>query len=229
MSRQINLFDESLRPRKPLLNAASMLLCFAVAAGGLAAYQQFASRQVAALEAQRTQAEAQRKDLQARLAQIGGASKAPDKALQDEIARTETQVRNWQQLLERLHGAGIGVTEGHAKMLESLARQHTEGVWLTDIKVGDAAAGFTLQGRALRPELVSRYLELLSREESLRGRAIGKLELSEKTEPTVSIGKSKAAAEPAAQEVRFVQFSISSNTANAAKGAEPARDPAAAR
>ena len=230
MSRQINLFDDSLRPRKPVLNAASMLLCFAAAAGALSAYQQFASRQVAALEAQRVQAEAQRKDLQARLTRIGG-PKAPDKSLQDEIARTETQVRNWQQLLDRLHGTGIGNTEGHAKLLEGLARQHTEGVWLTEIKVGDAGAGFSLKGRASRPELVASYIQLLNREASLRGRAIAQLELSEKTEadPTYK-DKGKAAAEPAGKEVRFVQFSIAS-TARAAEQTARAelRDPAVVR
>ena len=218
MSQQINLFDPSLRTRRPPLDAATMVIAFVVLVAALLGYQQYAKRQLIVVQAQAESANAQLKQLQARLTQLGATKpRAPNKALQDEIARAETTVRNWQQLVDRLKGTGIGNTQGHARFLEALARQHAEGVWLTSIAVSEAGE-FALQGRMVRPELLGGYIELLNREEALRGRAIGQLNIAEKEDArSESAGKGgKASPGGKAAAVRFVEFSIGS----AAKAAD---------
>ena len=218
MSQQINLFDPSLRTRRPPLDAATMVIAFVVLVAALLGYQQYAKRQLIVVQAQAENANAQLKQLQARLKQLGPTKpRAPNKALQDEIARAETTVRNWQQLVDRLKGTGIGNTQGHARFLEALAKQHAEGVWLTSIAVSEAGE-FALQGRMVRPELLGGYIELLNREEALRGRAIGQLNIAEKEDArSESAGKGgKASPGGKAAAVRFVEFSIGS----AAKAAD---------
>jgi Tfp pilus assembly protein PilN len=211
MSQQINLFDPDLRPRRQPLDALTMVISFVVLLTALLGYDQYAKRQLAGLEAQRAARDSQAKELQARVARLG-AARAPDKALADDVARTEAQVRNWQQVLDRLHGTGIGNTEGHAKFLEALARQHADGVWLTEITVGESGDDFVLKGRMLRPELLGHYIDLLNREEALRGRAIGQMDVAQKPE---TVKAPEGAAKQAKQEAgggpaRFVEFSIAS-------------------
>ncbi len=211
MSQQINLFDPSLRPRREPLDALTMVISLLVLLGALLGYDQYARRQLATLETQRTAMDSQAKELQARVAQLG-AGRTPDKALLEQITRTENQVRDWQQLLERLRGTGIGNTEGHAKFLEALARQHAEGVWLTQISVGDSGEDFTLKGRMLRPDLLGHYIGLLNSEQALRGKAIGQMEVFRKSEPAKSQdGPAKQGKpDPSGVEARFVEFSIAS-------------------
>jgi len=212
MSQQINLFDPSLSPRREPLDALTMVVSFAVLLGALFGYDQYARHRLAALEVQRAAMDSQAKQLQVRVAQLG-AGRAPDKALVDEIGRTEAQVRNWQQLLERLRGTGIGNTEGHAKFLEALAREHAEGVWLTQISVGDSGDEFALKGRMLRPDLLGHYIELLNREEALRGKAIGQMSFARKTEPLKApegAAKQLPKQDAAGRQAGFVEFSIAS-------------------
>jgi hypothetical protein len=222
MSQQINLFDPSLRTRRAPLDALTMLISVCVLVAALLGYHELAERQLAEAEAQRDRIAAQLKQLHTSLGQLAPAKeRAPNKALLEQIAGAEITAGNWQQLLERLKGTGIGNTEGHARFLEALARQHADGVWLTSIAVSEAG-DFALQGRVVRPELLSGYIQLLNREETLRGRAIGQLNIAEKKEAaagTQTDGASKdGKASPGgrAAAVRFVEFSIGS----AAKAAE---------
>ncbi len=210
MSQQINLFDASLRPRRDSLNAATMVISFVVVLCALLAYDQYARRQLVRLELQLAASDSQAKDLQSRVAQLGGA-RAPDKALAEEVSRTEAQLRKWQELLDRLSGIGIGNTQGHARFLEALARQHAEGVWLTQITVGDSGDDFALKGRMLSSDLLGRYIEALNRDETLRGRAIGQIDIS-RAAPRGKGADSTAQVKqaPGATDTGFVEFSIAS-------------------
>jgi hypothetical protein len=212
MSRQINLFDPGLRKRRPVLGAATMAGAFLVLVGAMAAYQQLARRDLAAAEAQSDAAATQLKALQAQASKSGASTQqVASKVLLDELARAEASVKTREQILERLGGAGVGDTQGHAKALEALARQHAEGVWLTGITLGEAGGGFVLQGKATRADLLPVYMQMLGREDALRGKAIGALKISEKTEaaakaPADAPAQSAKGAEPAG--VRIVEFSI---------------------
>jgi Tfp pilus assembly protein PilN len=228
MSQQINLLDASLRTHRLPLDAATMAVALAVLVAVLLGYQQYAERQLAMAVAQRDSANAKSKELQARVTEIGAAAgRAPNKALQDEIARAEATAKNWQELLSRLNGTGIGNTEGHAKFLEALARQHAEGVWLTHIIAGDAGGGeFALEGRVVRPDLLAGYIQMLNREDALRGKAIGQLSVSEKTEAAAPAAQPGGIAKQGSKgpkdresEVRYVEFSIGSASKAAEAGA----------
>ncbi len=234
MSQQINLFDPSMRTRRSLFTAGTIVLCIGLVAAGMLGMQQVARRDLAEAEVLRNGADTRVIALRAQLASIGSQSRRDsDKALTDEIARVDARVKSWQELLERLRGAGIGNTEGHAGFLEALAREQTDGVWLTQVAIGGAAGGFTIKGRVLRPDLLTGYLQSLSREKALRGRAIGDLKIvQQQPDPAASSQRSATAApapgapptrgEPPAQRPtrlpEFVEFSIGTDAPAEAGG-----------
>ena len=189
MSQQINLFDPGLRTRRSPLTAATMAAAVAVLIAGMLGYHQLERRSLAQAEALRDKADTRVTELRAQLAVAGSQSRRDaDKALLDEIARLDARVKGWQDLLERLRGAGIGNTEGHAGFIEALAREHADGVWLTGVAIGGAAGGFSIQGRALRPELLPGYLQLLSREAALRGKRIGDMKIVQSSQDLSKAG-----------------------------------------
>jgi len=228
MSQQINLFDPGLRSRRSPLTAGTMALAIAVLVAGMLGYHQLARRDFAQAEALRVSADTRATELRAQLAKIGSQSRRDaDKALLDEVARVDARVKGWQELLERLRGAGIGNTEGHAGFLEALAREHADGVWLTGVAIGGAAGGFGIQGRALRPELLPGYIQLLSREQALRGRRIGDMKIVQARQdpsrrgPAGANAAPKSGTEPSPRETRqqgFVEFSIGSDATADAGG-----------
>lgn len=228
MSQQINLFDPGLRQRRSPLGAGTMAVVIAVLVAGMLGYQQLARRDLAQAEALRVSADSRATELRAQLASTGSQSRRDaDKALLDEIARVDARVKGWQELLERLRGAGIGNTEGHAGFLEALAREHADGVWLTNVAIGGAAGGFTIQGRVLRPELLPGYIRLLSREQALRGRRIGDMKIIQprQTPSNTGLGTVGAApkpgSEPSPPELRrqdYVEFSIGTDATADAGG-----------
>lgn len=228
MSQQINLFDPGLRQRRSPLTAGTMAVAIAVLVAGMLGYHQLVRRDLAQAEALRVSADSRATELRAQLASTGSQSRRDaDKALLDEIARVDARVKGWQELLERLRGAGIGNTEGHAGFLEALAREHADGVWLTGVAIGGAAGGFGIQGRALRPELLPGYIQLLSREEALRGRRIGDMKIIQRrqdpsrTGPASADAAPKQGSEPSPREPRrqdYVEFSIGTDATADAGG-----------
>ena len=199
MSQQINLFDPSMRTRRPLFTAGTIALAIGVVVAGMLGMHDFARKDLAKAEALRDAADTRVIALRAQLASIGSQSRRDsDKALLDEIARVDARVKNWHELLERLRGAGIGNTEGHASFLEALAREQTDGVWLTNIAIGGAAGGFSIKGRVLRPDLLTGYLQSLSREKALRGRAIGDMKIVQQQPDPAAGGQRNASAAPGA-------------------------------
>jgi hypothetical protein len=228
MSQQINLFDPGLRTRRSPLTAGTMAAAIAVLVAGMLGYHQLARRDLAQAEALRDGADSRVTGLRAQLASTGSQSRRDaDKLLLDEIARVDARVKSWQELLERLRGAGIGNTEGHAGFIEALAREHADGVWLTGVEIGGAAGGFSIQGRALRAELLPGYLRLLSREEALRGKRIGDMKIVQSRQDPSRSGsgstgtapKSGSAATPGGlRPQNYVEFSIGTDAAAGAGG-----------
>lgn len=226
MSQQINLFDPGLRTRRSPLTAGTMLLAFALLVAAMLGVHQFARRDLAQAEALRVSADSRATALRAQLTSAGSQSRRDaDKALLEEIARVDARVNGWQELLERLRGAGIGNTEGHSGFLEALAREHAEGVWLTRVAIGGAAGGFTIQGRVLRPELLPGYIQLLSREEALRGRRIGDMKIIQARQDPSRAGPAGAGVAPGSEQVQaelrrqhYVEFSIGADAAPDAGG-----------
>jgi Tfp pilus assembly protein PilN len=224
MTQQINLFRPQFRKQRELLSAATLAAAVLLVAAGTLGYAGYAKRELTQAEQRVAQADAGLKQMRERLASLGAgpATAGPGKALLDELARAEARVKTRQELIDTLKGGGIGSAEGFSRYLAALARQRAEGVWLTGIKVGGAGAEFTLQGRALRADLLPGYIRLLNSEETLRGKQIGQMSLREKEEEAAVPAAPRAAPpeRPARERLkaRYVEFTIGSGATGGAGG-----------
>ncbi len=226
MSQQINLFSPSLRPPRLLLTASRLALMLGVLAAAMLGYQSYLAYQAQQDEIVLQQASAHQKEVQDQMLKLGKTSvQERSQALEQSIAQAESELKLRQALLERLKGGGLGNTKGFSDYMTALARQRTEGVWITGLAVTAGGGEFTIQGGVSRPEILPAYIRRLSRENVLRGKQIGDLWMQRKEveirqqQPAAATGSGAVVTastdQPsgrgaAARRWRFVEFSIGS-------------------
>lgn len=224
MSQQINLFSPSLRPARRLLTASRLALTLGVLFLAMLGYNAYLTYQARQDQVVLEQAGARLKERQDQLLKLGSAStRARSQALEQSIAQAESDLKLRQALLARLKGGSLGNTGGFSGYMTALARQRTEGVWITGLTVAAGGGEFAIQGGVSRPEILPKYIRRLSGEEVLRGRQIGDLRMEAKemeirdSSPTAPAGVAVKTATDAlpghatpAQRWRFVEFSIGS-------------------
>lgn len=203
MSRQINLFNPAFQKQKKHFSALTMVQAFGLVIAGSVIFYFYASHRVAEVERQSKQTAKRLEIEQARVARISKEivprQKSP--ALVEEIRRLEEQLRVQQEEFAALQGGYLGKPQGFSEFMRALARQHVEGLWLTGFSIAGGGNEITLEGRALRPELVPLYIRRLRQEPAMQGRAFSTLEMRR---PRVEAVKDKPAA------VRYIEFSLRS-------------------
>lgn len=210
MSQQINLYNPLFRTREVPLSATHMAWGIAlILLGGLGYYGWLNYRigELGVLAAQTAkQADVDGTKLEQLTREKG--SHVPSKALQEEIARLDEDLKARREMLAALEGGDLGDTRGYSEYLRSLARRISDGVWLTGFEIAGAGRQITLSGATLRPELVPAYVRRLSQDAVMRGKSFAMMEL----------GLPKEAA-PGAQQDKLreaktgvIEFSLSSET-----------------
>lgn len=213
MSRNINLYDPSLRVHRDLLTfeaalalGGATLLSVVIAAGAarwaVAVVEPVAARSGAELEALQAEAQA----LAARVASV-----KPDATLQAEIASAQRKVLQRRAALQTLDGNAADRDGGFSSRLEALARQSVDGLWLTGMVL--RGNNVLLKGRALNPSLIPFYVQRLDREVSLQGNAFRALEVSRPVEGAAKAGTPAPVADatpiaPSAARAEFVEFTL---------------------
>ena len=84
--------------------------------------------------------------------------------LKDELQAKDREIiakRRYEALLDQLQP---GRRIQFSSLLDGLSAQVPEGIWLTRIVATDAGSGLSLEGGALKPDLVPRYLKRLGGE-----------------------------------------------------------------
>lgn len=178
MSRHVNLINPAFRKRREWLTATAALWTWGAVAAAMLAWQAGVAHQTRGLSAQSRQVAAALKTQQAKLLEISErlAGQKKDPRLEQELAVLEQRVAARQEVLRFLQAGELGQTQGFSAELAAFARQSTEGLWLTGVTLGGDE--LTLEGRALAPELIPAYLQRLSREPALRGRAIAGMQVA---------------------------------------------------
>jgi Tfp pilus assembly protein PilN len=202
LSQQINLYSPLFRKQKKLFTAQAMLHALALVLVALMILYVYARFQVTTLARQATGFDEQVRAGLERVKTMPGAPVAADeKQLDARIAELQARLQGAEQLLGQ---AGLShASSGYAEPLRALARQRLEGVWLTSVTLAGDAGELSLSGRALRTELVPRYIDRLTRDPALRGRRFATLAI-ERDPPA----KSADASAPSAPE--SVVFRLSS-------------------
>lgn len=213
MSQQINLFNPIFQQQKKHFSALTMAQTLGVIVAGaiaLAAYGRFQlSRLDQQFNASNAQLAAVQKQLEVFRAQAGTRQKS--KALQDEVRKTEAEVKSLQLAFETLQKGEFGNTKGYSEYLRAFARQIIGGVWLTGFNISGAGADIGLQGRALQPELVPAYIGRLKNEPVMRGKSFAALEMQvPQVEQTEQAGKDSAAAVKRVP-AKYIEFSLQSS------------------
>ena len=179
-AQHLNLLDESIAPPLPRLRLqhavllALTLYVFIFLLG--ATVDAVASHQERSSEATRQALARQRNEI---------ATPQPLRAQQqaelNEVNALKARHAALQALLQLLDQGGAGQTQGHADLLEALARQ-TPGehapLWLTGLTLHVQSHELSLQGRMLDAASLPAYLRRLDQEPLLRGRTFEQLQMA---------------------------------------------------
>lgn len=198
MMQQINLYQPMFRKQRIVFSAVTMLqvgIFFLLVFISLSAYQVLKiipyKTQIAGLEKELSQLEVQVTALEA-----AQKSKGKSKLLGSEIAKLGKELEQRERISKILSSRTFGNSAGFSAYLESFAKGHVEGTWLTNIEISQGGAALGLKGKTLSSELVPVYLQRLSEEKSLQGSSFNVMELAR-------VEKKKGESE--------INFSISTN------------------
>jgi Tfp pilus assembly protein PilN len=215
VSQQINLFNPVFLQQKKIFSARTMGAALLLLVVGVAALQLYGKMRVQALQKQADAGAAQLATKQARLAGVAAefVPRQKSAAVEAELAEAEGQLAALRDVSGVLARGELGNTQGYAEYFRALARQHVDGLWLTGVSIAGAGADIAVRGRALDPQRVPGYLNRLTTEPVLRGKAFGSLSISQGAAGNRpdEAGKSAATAAP------YVEFSLQSTP----EGAKP--------
>ncbi len=177
--RQINLFNPALLPKKQQFSSRMMLqtaLILSLACSALVGWNVWRTSQ---LQQQQQSAASQLQTVQARLQKVQSEVPIREKnpQLETDLQYLEGQLRNMQQMQGWLQNGQRGNTDGFARYMTALARQHQDGLWLTGFEIEGAATRLDLQGRAMQPELIGQWLARLASEPVFKGRILHQVQI----------------------------------------------------
>lgn len=218
MSQQINLYNPIFERRRQWLSLnilgatlAALVLLFAAAAvltgmrnDALARQERVSAGQLAQLQEQASKM----------TAQVGARQRDP--RLLEELGRVQADLDAGAEVLAVLQGGALGNTAGYSEYLRAFARQSLDGLWLTGFSIAGAGHDVTIEGRALRAELVPDYLKRLNRERIMQGRAFSEL--------SMELPKDPADAKAQPERASYLEFRLSTQAdATTKTGARAAR------
>lgn len=180
--QQINLLQDELQERKPVLPAQQLMLAAAAAVLLMTVLSVWMTQRVHAPRAELARIEAEIGSRNATITQLATLleGRKPDPALAVEARRLERELQHLRRVAE------IAMAPAAAAPLtaymEGLGRQRPEGLWLTRITVANGGRDLALAGSALEPGLLPVYLEALGREPAFAGLTFGDLSMARSTE-----------------------------------------------
>jgi len=215
VSQQINLFNPIFLQQKKIFSARTMGAALLVLFVGVAAIQVYGKMRVQALQKQADAGAAQLAQKQARLTGVAAefVPRQKSTAVEAELAEAEGQLAALRDVSGVLERGELGNTQGYAEYFRALARQHVDGLWLTGVNIAGAGIDIAVRGRALDPQRVPGYLNRLTTEPVMRGKAFGSLSISQGVAGTRLDEAGKQVATPAP----YVEFSLQSTP----EGAKP--------
>ena len=178
MYQQINLYQPIFRKQRQIFSAVTMLQAAGVVAIALMTIYLYGFWRLAGLEVEVVQLEGREKAFTAQLDSID-----PDlgferrQEVEEELERLNATLLSQQRLIEVLREQPLGSTSGFSANLAALARQHSDGLWLTAIVINGASGAMELAGQSVRAELIPEYLLRLGEEEALSGQLFDRLEI----------------------------------------------------
>lgn len=180
MMQQINLYQPMFRKQKVIFSAVTMLqvgVFFLIVFSGLYAYQ---AVQIKPYKKRLTILETELSQLSVQVVAFEASQKnnSKSKLLENELVKLTKELEQREKISNILSSRSFGNSSGFSSYLESFARGHVEGTWLTDVNINQGGASLGLKGKTLSSELVPVYIQKLAEEESLQGSSFNMMELA---------------------------------------------------
>jgi hypothetical protein len=214
VSQQINLFNPVFLQQQKIFSARTMGAALLLLFVGVAALNLYGKLRLQGLQKQADAGAAQLAQKQARLTSVAAefAPRQKNPAVDAELEEAERQLAALREVSGVLERGELGNTQGYAEYFRALARQHVDGLWLTSVSIAGAGVDIGVRGRALDPQRVPGYLNRLTGEPIMRGKAFGSLQIGQGAAGSrLDDGKTVAVAAP------YVEFSLLSTP----EGAKP--------
>lgn len=180
MKQQINLYQSVFRPQKktfPAAMGASLLGFTLVLFAGLYLVK---SADVDALNKQLIAADDNlgiaMNELETLSSQLSDGGKS--QVLESEIVRLQDELKKRNAIKAALAEHSLDNRRAFSGLLESLARKHVAGTWLTGVSISDGGEALGFSGKSQASELVPFYIQNLSAESSFSGLSFNVLELT---------------------------------------------------
>lgn len=217
IQQQVNLYHPIFRRQHKRFSAKAMLQAGLGVLLGTALLYGYSGWQLLSLKGQVAAAAHEQEQARARRAALTtqAQERPADPRLQHAVRDLETQLAAADQVRALLTNHGLQPTIGYSRYFTALARQHVDGVWLTEFSVKGAGERLTLNGRTVDPELVPRYLQRLSQEQALAG---AKFQVFQMRRPADDKDQ-KASAAP------YIEFTVKTSEEAEVKNHEPGRLP----
>jgi Tfp pilus assembly protein PilN len=188
VNQQINLYHPIFRRQEKKFSARAMLQASAVLVAGALLMYGFAWWQVGAFKRQLAQSErellAATHQLEELVRTLG--VKPVDPRLEQELRDYEARLTAADQIEAVMASGQFARSAGYSATFAALARQALPGLWLTGIAITGAGEQLSLRGRSTTPELVPRYLQKLSAEQTLSGTRFQVFQLTRADKPAPS-------------------------------------------
>lgn len=170
--QQINLYTEAFRPQKVVLSLEHILLIMGFSIVLVAVATLFLNESLTKSELRIQKEQARVEKLAGQLSILEEKAKLlrQDDSLMAANKRLSDKLKARRQMIDVLDSVVVKDDEGFSNILLSLARQKTEGLWLTGIRVGASGKNMTIEGKTLNANAVPAYLQNLRKEAGFIGR-----------------------------------------------------------
>lgn len=180
MNQQINLYQPMFRKQKIVFSAMTMLqvgIFFLLVFSSLYAYQ---AAKIKPYKAQLASIDTGLSQLNKQVIamELAQKNKGKSKLLENEIEKLTKELFQRERISRILSSRSFGNSSGFSSYLESFARGHVEGTWLTDVNISQGGTLLGLKGKTLSSELVPVYIQRLAEEKSLQGASFNVMELA---------------------------------------------------
>ena len=166
MRQEINFYQPEFRNEEPEFGAKTLIKgSGAIVLAMLLAYA-FSAQKITSIDNELAIVSQQEVAAMTRLEKIRPVINAVsgEQSWADRLEEATQSLEQKQLVLSLVQGSTLGDTLGFSRYLRSLARQDTDGLWLTQINLSASRDKNRLQGKALRAELVATYLQNIAEE-----------------------------------------------------------------
>ena len=205
--QQVNLYTDDFRPKKVVLSLEQIILISVSVIILVVLTTLFLNASLAKSE-QRIQREQERVEkLNSQLSKLEDKAKLlrQDDSLMAANQRLSAQLDARRQMIEVLDRVVVKDDEGFSNILLSLARQKTEGLWLTSIQVGASGKNMTIEGTTLNANAVPAYLQNLRQEDGFLGRTFTLFNLDADPDKTNRLDFSLRSQASSTNEVQIIE------------------------